>query len=345
MITRSFLTALSALAVAGSANAYTTDKHTIITPKVMIITMFGGEAKPWLDEEKFTRSISLPGLNPEYPNMSCTNDDVCMVTTAMGYANAATTLTAVAFNSRLDLSHTYFIIAGVGGVEPKYGTLGSAHWARYVIDGGLLHRIDTRQTPKTWQHGVFELGSDAPGKKPQWHAGTEVYHLNEALVNQAYTISKSVKLFDTPQAQKERSTFKANSIAASKPRVSICDTLSSDTFWAGSKIAQAMQKHAALLTQGKAKICTTQMEDNASLTALKRASQANRLDFDRVLVLRTASNFDQETPESTPLTTLTQSKAGYKPATVNAYRVAHAVSYAISHHWSDWKDGIKQQVK
>jgi purine nucleoside permease len=38
------------------------------------------------------------------------------------------------------------------------------------------------------------------------------------------------------------------------------------------------------------------MEDTGSLCALKRLSAANRIDFNRILVLRTASNYDSPPP-------------------------------------------------
>jgi purine nucleoside permease len=34
-----------------------------ISPKVMVITMFAGEAKPWLDHERFTQKVAVPGLS------------------------------------------------------------------------------------------------------------------------------------------------------------------------------------------------------------------------------------------------------------------------------------------
>ena len=54
-----------------------------------------------------------------------------------------------------------------------------------------------------------------------------------------------------------------------------------------------------MISDGAARYCTTQMEDNATLTALRRGADAGRLDFDRVAVLRTASNFDREPPGKT----------------------------------------------
>ncbi|QUN04653.1 purine nucleoside permease [Shewanella yunxiaonensis] len=313
---------------------------TTVTPKVLIVTMFGSEAKPWEQHAKFTHTYPLPGLSADYPDLKCNDQAVCMLTTAMGYANAATTLTSVAFSSQLDLRQTYIIIAGIGGVDPRKGTLGSAHWAQYVIDGGLVHRIDARQMPKEWTTGMFALGTIHPGEKPKWHAGSEVFELNGALVNKAYMLSKNVELLDTPEAQADRKMFPVGSVATKAPFVSVCDTVSTDTFWVGSAIANAMDQYAKLLTDGAADVCTSQMEDNASLTALKRGADAGKLDFNRVLVLRTASDYDQEAPGQTPVQALAANGSGYKPAVVNAYRVADAVTQDIIAHWAQWQDGI-----
>ncbi len=58
-------------------------------PRVLVITMFDGEAKPWLDGEAPTRKLALPGLAKAYPEVACSDDGLCMMTTGMGYANAA----------------------------------------------------------------------------------------------------------------------------------------------------------------------------------------------------------------------------------------------------------------
>src|SRR5690606_18907451 len=115
--------AASTLSLLASAPAFAKEA-TPIAPKVMVITMFGEEAKPWLEGEKFTQKIKLPGLNPEYPTVDCTAEGLCHMTTAMGFANAASATAAMALSDRFDLSHTYFVIAGIAGVDPKHGTLG-----------------------------------------------------------------------------------------------------------------------------------------------------------------------------------------------------------------------------
>ena len=93
----------------------------------------------------------------------------------MGYANAATSVAAVIFSGKFELSKTYFLVAGIGGVDPSDATLGSALWARYVVDGGLRHEIDPRQVPAGWPNGMLGLGATVPDEKPTWGAGTEVY--------------------------------------------------------------------------------------------------------------------------------------------------------------------------
>jgi purine nucleoside permease len=113
-------------------------------PKVLVITMFGGEAKPWLDGEALAHKLAPPGLSKTYPDVSCSDDGLCGMTTGMGYANAASSVAALVFGGQFDLTKTYFLIAGIAGVDPAEGTVGSAHWARFAVDGGLQNEIDAR---------------------------------------------------------------------------------------------------------------------------------------------------------------------------------------------------------
>ena len=85
--------------------------------KVMIITMFGPEGQ--LDRIGPWRDIAVPGLSPDYPNVHCNKQDVCVVTTGMGYANASATIMALTFSQRFDLRRTYFLISGIAGVDPR----------------------------------------------------------------------------------------------------------------------------------------------------------------------------------------------------------------------------------
>jgi purine nucleoside permease len=310
-----------------------------IAPKVLVVTMFGEETKPWLAGRDLKTKIAVPGLSADYPEVACDDKGLCVMTTAMGYANAAASMTAVAFGGQFDLSQTYVLIAGIGGVDPKNGTLGSALWARYVVDAGLRHDIDARQIPAGWPDGYVPLGAASATAKPQWGAGTEVYELNAALVAKAFDLTKAVELADGDTAKTYRAAY-AEPAAKAAPSVAVCDTASGDVYWHGSAEAEAVERFTALVTDGKADYCTTQMEDNATLTALRRAADAKRFDMSRALVLRTASNFDREPPGKTPIESLTAKSGGFMPSVTNAFRVGNAFADAVIGGWDAWRTGV-----
>lgn len=330
------LPALAALAAALPSTAPAAEK---IAPKVLVITMFDGETKPWIEGRDFTTRVAVPGLSPAAPEVACDGAGLCVMTTTMGYADAASSTAAVALGDAFDLSSTYIIIAGIAGVDPKDGTTGGAYWARYAIDGGLRHEIDPRQVPEGWKNGMVGLGASAPGEKPKWSAGTEVYALNPVLAERALALTKGTELADSDTAKAYRAAY-PEPAARAAPAVGLCDTVSIDTYWHGSMIGDGIEDWARLMTDGAANYCTTQMEDNATLTALRRAADAGRLDFDRIALLRTASNFDREPPGVTPIASLTGNSGGFGPATTNAYRVAGALADTIIGNWDVWSKGV-----
>jgi purine nucleoside permease len=316
-----------------------------LTPKVLVVTMFEvpgdtpGEAQRWIENEKLTRRITIPGLSKAFPDLLCNEEGLCLVTTSMGYANAASSISALVHSDLLDLSHSYILVAGIAGVDPADGTLGSALWARYAIDGGLQWEIDARQIPKEWSTGRLGIFSPTPKDKPKPDYGTEVFHLNEALTQRAYDLSKDVKLDDTDQAKEYRSHY-PNAPANQPPAVAICDTVSSDTWWSGSLTSKAMNEWAKLMTDGAANYCTTQQEDNATLTALSRGADMGRIDMKRVAILRTASDFDQEYPGQTADQSLHAKTGAFIPSVENAYLVGSRLTHAIVSDWPSWKDGV-----
>ncbi len=310
-----------------------------LAPKVVVITMFAPEAAPWRAAEDFTVQVDVPGLSRKYPQVWCTAAGLCLMTTDMGLANAASSISALVQSPRLDLRRTYFLIAGIGGMDPADGTLGSAHWARYAIDGGLLHAVDPRQQPASWSSNLLMLGAKAPGEKSPWRTGTEVFRLDEALLQKAYALSAQVALEDSDAAAAYRLQY-PQAAARAAPAVSSCDTLTSDTYWHGTRMAEQMATYVTLATDGQANYCTTQMEDNATLTALKRGADAGLLQFNRIALLRTAANFDREAPAQDVETSLSAKSGGFLPSTHNAYRVGHALTADILGHWDAWSNGV-----
>ena len=310
-----------------------------IAPKVLVITMFADEAKPWLEARKFDTKVKVPGLSSEFPEVACAAAGLCLMTTGMGYANAASSVSAVIYSRMFDLKQSYILIAGIGGVDPSDGTLGSAHWARFAVDAGLHQEIDPRQIPADWPSGVVAFGAKRPGEKPLWNTGTEVYKLNEELTRRALSLTASVELADSELAKEYRANYKT-APANAPPTVTICDTLSGDTWWYGSQLAEDMNRLTLLLTDGAGNPCTTQMEDNATLTALKRGADAGYLQFDRIALLRTASNFDREPDGKSAAETLNIDSGGLGPATINAYRVGSRFADVVARNWAKWESGM-----
>ncbi len=123
MVSRS--SALAAAIIATLSRPAAADSSAT-APRVPVITMFGRKAKPWLDGEALTRKLAVPGLAKGYPEVACSDDGLWIMTTGMGYANAASSIAALVFSGRFDLTKTYFLISGIAGVDPAMGTLGSA---------------------------------------------------------------------------------------------------------------------------------------------------------------------------------------------------------------------------
>ena len=104
-----------------------------IAPKLVIVAMFAPEAKLWLERLGPWQATKVPGLSPDYPTVQCNRQQVCVMTTGMGHSNAAASTMALAFSPAFDLRRSYVLVAGIAGINPELGTLGSVAWARYLV--------------------------------------------------------------------------------------------------------------------------------------------------------------------------------------------------------------------
>lgn len=86
------------------------------------------------------------------------------------------------------------------------------------------------------------------------------------------------------------SAYKAGSQG---PSVVGCDVATSDVYFSGTLLSEAFENTTKLFTNGSGVYCTTAQEDTATLEALLRGAIANLTDFSRIIVMRTASDFDR----------------------------------------------------
>jgi len=307
--------------------------------KVLIISMFGPEAEPWIAPLGLDQTIPVPGLSPDYPALRCNPDDVCLLTTGMGHANAAASTLAVTLDPRFDLARTYFLIAGIAGIDPARGTTGSAAWARWLIDFGIAQELDAREMPKDWPSGYIGIHTRGPGEKPKFNYRTEAFQLNEALLQKALALSRDASLEDNPKARAYRAHYH-RAPANQPPGVIQCDTLGGDTWWHGHKLGERARAWAKLLSDGQATYCTTQQEDNATYNALARAAASGRVDLQRLAVLRTGANFDRPYPGQSAFASLNADSGGFLLSTRNLYNAGGPLVREIVAHWAQWQVGV-----
>ena len=253
--------------------------------KIMIINMFGGpapsEASAFTGNLHLTEAIHVRGLSPDYPTILCNSDDVCQMIAGEGHANVAASTMALILSDKFDLRRTYFLIAGIAGIDPHQGTTGSAAWARYLIDYGISWEIDSREHSRNRRRSDHpamavwlprDLSTDTttqpwnslPTIPTPYHS--EMYQLNEALLQKILALTSKVDLTvnDNATAQAYRGHY-AEAKAKAPPTVIQCDTAAGDTWFHGIKLGERAAAWTALWTGGKGTYCTTQQEDNATI--------------------------------------------------------------------------------
>lgn len=309
----------------------------VLVPRVVVVTMFEvgapqgdrpGEFQFWverlpLDEEipfaaghsnlRFNRQLGILGL-----------------VTGGGGPEAASSVLALGLDPRFDLSKSYWLVAGIAGVDPLDASPGSAAWARWVVDGDLMYSVDEREIPDDWPYGKVALGARKPGEpgNAPWAPPIAVA-LNARLTEWAYGITRDVALLDTEAVAKLRSRYAGFPAAQAGPHVLLGESLCSSTYWHGARSSLWANDWVRQWTGGAGNYVMTAMEDQGTVAALRRLDKAGRADLQRLLVLRTASNFDQPPPGVPPTETIGGDYAGFLPALEAAYRVGSVVVHAL----------------
>lgn len=342
---RTLLASFTALLLTGSV-AFSAE--TVLKPKVVVVTMFEigedkgdtpGELQLWVEREKLDRVIPLPA---GYHDVR-TNEDgsVIAIVTGMGNVNAASSLMALGLDPRFDLSQSYWLVAGIAGIDPADGSIGSAVWTDYAVDGDLAHEIDAREAPADWPTGYVPLRKTKPYELPRNPKDTVPgagYRLNDSLVKWAYALTKDTELIDNEQMHKRNATYTGFPNAQKKPFVLIGANLAASTYWHGKLLNQWANEWVRYQTDGAANYVSTAMEDTGTLRALENLTKAGRADINRAMVLRTASNYDMQWPGGNAAESMSGEHVGvysaYIPSLEAAHRVGSKVVHAIVANWA-----------
>ena len=318
-----------------------------IQVKVVVVAMFEvgqdsgdapGELQFWVERDHLDQVYPLPA---GYHAVRMNRDGEMAVLTGQGTANAAATLMAVGLDPRFDLSHAYWIIAGIAGGSPARISLGSAAWAKYIVDADLGYEIDAREIPSDWTTGYIPLRKARPFEPPAAPTENQMFAINPALADWAYNLTRDVPLQDTDKLKQVRSEFNG-AAAQMPPHVMLGDEISSSTYWHGKLLDAWATQWMDYFTAGKGQFVTTAMEDTGTLLSLKHLADAGRVDYQRVMVLRAVSNFDQQPPGMSAVDSLARQRIGaysaYLPSLEAAYTVGHTVVHELLANWPKYSN-------
>ena len=310
-----------------------------IPVRVVVVTTFeieqngqdqGGEFQAWTDQYPLPVHIPFPqGYHELRYNPA---DQVLGIVTGEGTARASASITALGHDPRFDLSHAYWVVAAIAGIDPNIASVGSAAWAHYVVDGDLAHEIDAREIPPDWSTGYTPLGRYLPYQLPVPPAssinGQNVYALNARLVDWAYDLTKGVVLPDDATLQQVRAPY-TQPAAKLPPFVLEGDDLAASTFWVGDLLNAWAENWVSYWTNGRGTFATSLEEDAGIMQAITFLGQAHRADPARVLILRTASDYTAPPPGMTAADQLKADEAGGLSGFVESLASAYAVASPV----------------
>lgn len=214
-----------------------------------------------------------------------------LLSTSMGTNRAAISTMALGQDPRFDFSKTYWLIAAIAGVNPNQGSVGSAAWIGAVIDSDFGYTIDPRETPRSWPVGQIPFHRKAPYEGPPPPDSENLFPLNLALRDWAFDLTRGAAIADNDALKALRAPYAGLPRAQTPPMVLKGDEVSGQAFWHGAILNQHYEAWANYWTGDQDGFVMTGMEDTGVLAALDALGRAGRVDPQRVLVLRTASNY------------------------------------------------------
>jgi len=325
-----------------------------IPVKVVVVAMFEqgadtgdmpGELQYWVERDHLDTVYPMPAA---YHDARMNADGELAIVTGQGTAHAAATIMALGLDPRFDLTHAYWLIAGIAGGNPERVSLGSAAWANWVVDSDLGYEIDSREIPAGWSTGKLPLRKGKPFETPAAPLEGQLFQTNPELTRWAYFVTSHIALADTEKLKDARSRFPGE-IARKPPQVLLGDEITGSSYWHGKLMNDWADQWMSYYTEDKGRFATTAMEDTGTLESLRLLARAGKADWKRVLVLRTVSNYDQQWPGVDAATSLSAQRIGqysaYLPALEAAYRVGHTVVAEILTHWDSYRDQLPKTAQ
>lgn len=318
--------------------------------RIVLVTMFEigedsgdapGEFQLWKERRHLHTRIPFPQSHHDlYYNPG---SQILAMVTGIGNIKSAAATMALGLDQRFDLSHAYWLVAGIAGIDPADASIGSAAWARYLVDGDLAHELDAREIPADWTSGFFPLDKRGPHDPTPPNPRGEMFELDPALTDWAFRLTRDIKLPDDPGIAAERARYTDTPKAQLPPFVLEGDQLAAQTFWHGRRMNEWANDWVKYWTSGKGEFVTSAMEETGTHQALAYLDRIGRADKRRVLVLRAGSNYTMPPPGVAPADYLmreNEAYAGMTAALESLYLVGSKVVDELLSHWDRYEKAI-----
>ena len=316
-----------------------------IRPKVVVVATFEigadtgdkpGEFQFWVERAKLTNSIVVPGVDRPLRY----NDAGVFGFVSGTTVRSAVQVMALMADPRFDFTKSYWLVNGIAGVDPENASVGSAAWARWVVDGDIAYEIDSREAPAEWPYGVVPIGGKKPNEIPKdapWAPKPMAWKLNPGLVQWAYGLTRDIVIPETDAASKHRATFAGFEKGAAAPKVILGESLGSCRYWHGTVMTSWANDWTRLHTRGEGDFVMTNMEDQGICNAMERLAKMGKVDFQRLLFLRTGSNYCTPRPGQKSSESMTEEYSGMEPALESAWLAGSKVMNALVYGWAKFE--------
>ncbi len=348
MIRTLFTVVATSLLYACSVNVATEDDSPIEV-KIVVVTMFErgadagdapGEFQLWNERRELNEIFPFQGEHDLHYNAE---SGILAIVTGAGTAKATASVMALGMDPRFDLSKSYWLVAGIAGFDPADASIGSAAWAEYLVDGDLAHEIDAREKPDDWEWGYIARHTRVPFDPNKPEPRGEVFHANGSLAEWAYQLTKDLDLPDDEAVAEERTRYVNHPNAQKPPFVLRGDNLAALTFWHGEILNAWANAWVDYWSDGNGEFVSSAMEDTGTYQSLTYLDKIGRVDKDRLMVLRTASNFTMPPPGVSAAENLLSENEGYTGvdlAVETAYIVGSVVIDELLAGWDVYEAAI-----
>jgi purine nucleoside permease len=316
-----------------------------IPVKVVVLTTFEvgadtgdmpGEYQHWVEADPKAQVVPVAGI--ESP-VRYSSNGVLAVKTGMR-ARPREAIAALVSGGQFDVSRAYWVVAGIAGVDPAAGSIGSAAWANWVVDADTPYEMDDREIPADWPWGIWALGTDRPGLKGSAKGSSGMaWKLDPGLVQFAYGLTRDLALPDNAQLASARALYPSEPAAMTPPKVFLGDVLGATRFWHGTRRTAWARDWVKVQTDGAGNMAMSDCEDQGILDVLTIYGAQGKVDPRRVLVLRTASNYTRQPDGADPVLRHFPDGGG-KAAFDAAYQVASPVVSALVAGWATYRDTL-----